>query len=158
MPAFDRSRLDRVVEAFIEPVDRGRAESDLWDRFLTREGLEAFDLVQKVFEARTQERSRVEAGPEAPVPPEELPAVRDALRALKAAVDNLRLYPPGHALVEDTAEEVSRSMVALLERVPSLTLGTPEGELVLNGRSVDKKFFQDAGAFIVREIDRRELK
>lgn len=158
LPAFDRAALDRVIQAFMDPIDRGRAEPDLWDRFLTRENLEAIDLVQKVFEARTPERSRVEAGPELPVPPEELPAVRDTLRALKAAVDNLRLYPPGHALVEDTAEEVSRSMVALLERVPSLTLGTPEGELVLNGRSVEKKFFQDAGAFMVREIDRRELK
>src|SRR6185369_755161 len=104
-----------------------------------------------------QERSRVEAGPETPVPPEELPAVRDTLRALKAAVDNLRLYPPGHALVEESAEEASRAMTVLLDRVPSLTLATPEGELVLNGRSVDKKSFQDAGAFIVREIDRREL-
>lgn len=157
LPAFDRSCLDRVIQAFMEPIDRGRTEPDLWDRFLTRENMEAIDLVQKVFEARTQVQSRVEAGPELPVPPEELPAVQGALRALKAAVDNLRLYPPGHALVEDTAEEVTRAMLAVLGGVPSLTLGTPEGELVLNGRPADKKFFQDAGLFIVREIDRREL-
>ena len=158
LPNFDRSCLDRVIQAFMEPIDRGRAESDLWDRFLIRENMEAIDLVQKLFEARTQERSRVEVGPEAPVPPEDLPAVREALRAIKAAVDNLRLYPPGHALVEDTAEAMSKALLALLDRVPSLTLGTPEGELVLNGRPVDMKFFQDAGAFIVREIDRRELR
>lgn len=158
LPSFDRSRLDRLIQAFVEPVDRARAEPDLWDRFLTREGLEAVDLVQKAFQARDETQSRVRAAPETPVAPDELPAVRDVLRALKAAVDNLRLYPPGHALVEETAEALSKAMLALVARVPTLTFGTPEGELVLNGRPLDRKFFQDAGAFIVREVDRRDLK
>jgi diguanylate cyclase (GGDEF)-like protein len=155
--SFNLSGLDSVIRAFMEPLDRGRTEPDLWDRFLTREGLEAIDLVQKAFQARDTIRTRIEASAEAPVPPDELPAVRDALRSLKAAVENLRLYPPGHALVEETAQEAVRVMLALLGRVPALTLGTAEGELVLNGRPVDRKFFQDAGGFILREIDRREL-
>src|SRR3989442_8900682 len=72
--------------------------------------------------------------------------------------DLLRLYPPGHPLVEETAEAAAGALTGFVKRVPVLTLGTSDGELVVNGQAADKKFFGDVGAFIVREIDRRELK
>ena len=39
----------------------------------------------------------------------------------------------------------------------SLTFGATEGELVLNGRPADRKFFGEAGLFLQQEIERREL-
>ncbi len=157
MRTFDLARLDALLKAFTEPFDRARAAPDHWDRFLEKAGLEAIDLVQKAYQAREGDR-RSAAPAEKPVPAEEMSALRDALRHLKAAVDNLKLYPPGHPLVEETAVQVSKGLRDFLARVPALTLGTAEGELVVNGMPGDPKFFGDVGQFLVREIDQRELR
>lgn len=154
--SFKPARLETIVRAFMEPFDRVRAEPDLWDRFLTREGIEALDIVQKEYQAR--EREGALAKKEESVPAEHLPAVRDVLRYAKAAIDNRKLYPSGHSLVRETQAEASRALLDALESVPALTLGTAEGELVLNGRPADRKFFGDGGQFFVKEIDRRKLK
>ena len=77
---------------------------------------------------------------------------------LKAAVDAVKLYPPGHALVEETTASLVNAVIPLLQRLPSLTFGATEGELVLNGRPADRKFFGEAGGFLLQEIERRELK
>jgi diguanylate cyclase (GGDEF)-like protein len=154
---FDVARLDVLLKSFMEPFDRARAAPDHWDRFLDKTGLEAIDLIQKAYQAREGDR-RTMAPSDKPVPPEEMSALRDVIRFLKAAVDNLRLYPPGHPLVEETEAQAARSMREFLDRVPALTLGTAQGELVVNGLPGDPKFFGDAGQFLVREIDSRELK
>jgi GGDEF domain-containing protein len=155
---FDRGGLETLLKAFMQPLDRQRAEPDHWDRFLTREGLEGVDLVQKAFQAREGSGARLEAKPEEPVPSGELDAVRDAVRGLKAAVDAVRLYPPGHALVEETASGLVAVLLALLKRIPSLSFGAVAEDLVLNGRPADRKFFGEGGAFLQGEIERRALK
>jgi diguanylate cyclase (GGDEF)-like protein len=155
---FDVSRLDVLVRTFGEPFDRVRAAADHWERFIERERLEGLDIAQKAYQARDRDRKGAIVKGEEPVPPDHLPALRDALRALKAAADNLKLYPPGHSLVEESAREVTRLVLGFLDRVPALTLGTAEGELVVNGAPGDRKFFGDAGAFVVREVDQRALK
>jgi diguanylate cyclase (GGDEF)-like protein len=156
--SFDRAGLETLVRAFMQPLDRSRIEPDHWDRFLTREGFEGLDLVQKAFQARDAARDALESEAEKPVPPELVGEVRDAVRALKASVDAVKLYPPGHALVEETSSTLARLVPALAGKAPSITFGAADGELVLNGRPVDRKFFGDAGAFLVQEIERRELK
>jgi diguanylate cyclase (GGDEF)-like protein len=156
--AFDPAKMDTVVREFMQPFDRVRAEGDHWDRFLNRERLEAFDIVQKAYQARERDVRGVARAKEEPVPPDRLPELRDALRHLKAAVDNLRLYPPGHSLVEETATQACRSLTEFVTQVKALSLGTAEGELVVNGRPGDRKFFGEGGAFLVREIDQRKLK
>lgn len=150
--SFRLPRLETLVRAFMEPFDRVRAEPDLWDRFLTREAFEGLDIVQKEYQAREQ-GAKDEA-----IPPDLLAAVRDVVRLLKAAIDNRRLYPAGHFLVQETADQAAQAVMGILARVSALTLGTAEGELILNGRQADRKYFGDAAAFLVKEIDRRKLK
>jgi diguanylate cyclase (GGDEF)-like protein len=157
-PSFEVGRIETVLKAFTEPFDRVRAEADHWDRFLDREGLEGIDLVQKAYQVRERAARAAARSAEGPIPPEHLPALRDALRLFKAAVDALKLYPPGHSLVEETAREASRALTELGARVPIIVLGTAEGELVVNGRPGDRKFYGEAGAFLVKEIDERGLK
>ncbi|MBI4565794.1 MAG: diguanylate cyclase [Planctomycetes bacterium] len=153
---FDTARIEALIRAFVEPFDRARAAPDLWDRFLTREGYEALDIVQKAYEARETER-QTGAPAELPVPPDQLSGVRDALRSLKAAVDNLKLYPPSHPAVEESAAQAARQMVDLISRVPALTLGTADGELVINGLPADRKFFGESVGFLIREIEQKKL-
>jgi len=155
---FDPALIDTVVREFMQPFDRVGAEADHWERFLNRERLEAIDVVQKAYQARERDVRGVARAKEEPVPADRLPALRDALRYLKAAVDNLRLYPPGHSLVEETAAQACRALTEFVSGVKVLMLGTAEGELVINGRPGDRKFFGEGGAFLVREIEQRQLK
>ncbi len=158
LPAFEIPRIETLVRTFTEPFDRARATADFWERFLAREAMEAIDVVQKAYMAReSMRRTRLDPG-DKPVPSEDLPAVRDAMRYLKAAVDNLKRYPPGHTLVEETTGQCVRSFLELLRKVPAVTWGTAENELVLNGQPADAKFFSDAGAWIIKEIDQRKVK
>ncbi|HKS16296.1 MAG TPA: hypothetical protein VJU16_03235, partial [Planctomycetota bacterium] len=158
LPSFEFQRIETIVRTFTEPFDRARATPDYWERFLAREAMEAIDIVQKAYQARESMR-RVRMDPaDKPVPPEDLNLVRDALRFLKAAVDNLKRYPPGHTLVEETTAQCVRSSLELLRKVPAVAWGTAEGELVLNGHPADSKFFSDAGAWIIKEIDQRKIK
>jgi diguanylate cyclase (GGDEF)-like protein len=158
LPSFEIQRIETIVRTFTEPFDRVRATSDFWERFLAREAMEAIDIVQKAYQAReSMRRVRLEPGDKA-VPADDLPAVRDAARFLKAAVDNLKRYPPGHTLVEETTAQCVRAFLELLRKVPAVTLGTSEGELVLNGQPTDAKFFSDAGTWLTKEIDQRKIK
>jgi diguanylate cyclase (GGDEF)-like protein len=158
LPSFEIQRIETVVRTFTEPFDRVRATQDYWERFLAREAMEAIDIVQKAYQAReSMRRTRMDPADKA-VPPDDLPAVRDAMRFLKAAVDNLKRYPPGHTLVEETTAQCVRSLLELLRKVPAVAWGTAEGELVLNGQATDAKYFSDAGAWLVKEIDQRKIK
>jgi diguanylate cyclase (GGDEF)-like protein len=154
--AFVSGTLDRILRAFVAPFDRVRAAPDHWDRFLDQERLEGIDLVQKAYQAREGDAVAV-AKADQPVPPSELPALRDVLRFLKGAVDALRLYPPAHPLVEETGAQAAKTASAFLSRVPAVTLGAAEGELVVNGYPADRQFFGEGGAFVVKEVTTRDL-
>ena len=158
LPPFETPRIETIVRNFTEPFDRARAAPDFWERFLAREAMEAVDIVQKAYQAReTMRRVRLEAA-DKPVPADDLPAVRDAMRYLKAGVDNLKRYPPGHTLVEETTAQCVRAFMELLRKVPAVAWGTADAELVLNGHPADAKFFSDAGAWLTKEIDHRKIK
>jgi len=154
---FDPARLPEVLEAFSEPFNAVSAPANHWDLFLEKRDIEGFDIVQRAYQARDRVKKGTLVRGEEPVPPQHVPALREALRALRAAVENVKLYPPGHVLVEETAEQATRTWTAFLEAVPAVTLGTADGDLVVNGGPADKKFFGDAGTFAVREIDLRGL-
>lgn len=157
LSGFDPEKLDVLLRGFADPIDRMRAAPDLWDRFLNREGLESIDIVQKAYQAREVQRVSALHG-DKPVPEEHLPALRDSVRALKAAVDSLKLYPPGHPLVEESAGGLVRQLTDLLGKIDALTFATSDGEFVVNGMPADAKFFADAGAFLAHEIQHRDLK
>ena len=154
---FDPARLDVLVRAFAAPFDPLYAPPNHWDLFLARHDIEALDIVQKSYQTRDRE-VRTLVREEEPIPPNRIPALRELLRHLKAAVENVKLYPPGHSLVEETTSQTVRYARDFLSRVSVVTLGTADGELVVNGGPADRKFFGDAGAFLIREIDDRGLK
>ena len=153
---FDPERLKDLLEAFGDAFNPVAAPVDHWDRFLERRSIEGLDIVQKAYAVLDRGGAALVRGEE-PVPGAEMPALAAALRALKAAVENVKLYPPGHSLVEETAEQATTSCRDFLAKVPAVSLGTAEGELVVNGQPADRKFFGEAGAFLVKEVEQRGL-
>jgi HEAT repeat protein len=70
-----------------------------------------------------------------------LALVRDALRALAAAVDNIRLYPPESELITLSLDQLERQAQALFTRIPSLTVGMAEGTIVVNATRPNPRLF-----------------
>ncbi len=153
---FDPDRLKDLLEAFGDSFNAVAARPDHWDEFLERRAIEGLDIVQKAYQSLERGGVGLVRGEE-PVPAAQMPALASALRALKAAVENVKLYPPGHSLVEETAEQSTKAWRDFLAEVPAVTLGTAEGDLLVNGQPTDRKFFGDAGAFLVKEVEQRGL-
>ncbi len=70
-----------------------------------------------------------------------LALVRDVLRSLAASVDNIRLYPPESQLITFTLDQLDRQTQALFTRIPSLTVGTAEGTIVVNATRPNPRLF-----------------
>lgn len=153
---FDPDRLKDVLEAFGESFNAVAAKADHWDLFLDRKSIEGLDILQKAYQSVDRGGGGLVRGDD-PVPAAEMPALLTALRALKAATENVKLYPPGHILVEETADQATKTWRDLLSRVPAVTLGTAEGDLVVNGQPADRRYFGDAGGFLVKEVEQRGL-
>ncbi len=154
---FDPSRFEAIVQSFAEPFTAVTAAANHWDLFLEKREIEGFDIVQRAYQARDRVRKGAVVRGDEPLPPGAMLGLREMMRPLKAAVENVRLYPPGHTLVEETAEQATKAILEFMTVVPAVTLGTAEGDLVVNGGPADKKFLGDIGAFFVKEIDQRAL-
>ncbi|MEK7364880.1 MAG: hypothetical protein AAB016_13000, partial [candidate division NC10 bacterium] len=70
-----------------------------------------------------------------------LALVRDTLRALAAAVDNIRLYPPESELITLSLDQLDRQAQSLFTRIPSLTVGMAEGTIVVNATRPNPRLF-----------------
>jgi len=155
--------LDALVGALSAPMNRARTASDHWDQFLDGESMRHVDILQRRYVAREGEGGgtrimKRETFIERPLTPEEFEELRTALRHFKAAYDNLRLYPPGHALVEESVSDSVRSLGVLAARVKVLALAASDEGLIVNGRPVDARTVGDAGIALAQQLARRELK
>ncbi len=158
---LDSRELDTLVSALGAPLNRSRAPSDHWDQFLDREEIKHVDILQRRYVAREAERGTAARRPqvvERTLNPDELDALRDALRHFKMASDNLRLYPPGHALVEEGLRETVRSLTDLAGRLKVISLACSAEGLLVNGHPTDPRTIGDAGAHLSAQLDKRELK
>jgi len=70
-----------------------------------------------------------------------LALVRDTLRALATAVDNIRLYPPESQLITLSLDQLERQAEALFTRIPNLTVGMAEGTIVVNATRPHPRLF-----------------
>ncbi len=70
-----------------------------------------------------------------------LALVRDTLRALAAAVDNIRLYPPESELITLSLDQLERQTRSLFALIPSLTVGMAEGTIIVNATRPNPRLF-----------------
>jgi HEAT repeat protein len=70
-----------------------------------------------------------------PVPQEEIVMFARLARAL---VTNLRVYPPGHAIVKDVAGRVCKTVASISEKAGTVLVGSEESLLTINRDSIYK--------------------
>lgn len=150
-----------LLEGLAAPIDPGRVPSDHWDRWLGERRLAHADLVQRAFVARageTMARLKRAELVERPLEEAELAKLALALRHLRTASDSLKLYPPGHAQVEESFRQAVQGFADLLEAVEPVSIGSAEGKIVVNGRAADPRAMGSAGQAFADEIAARDLK
>ena len=132
----------RLLTIFSGPSLGVRHDVAYWDARLKSEGISHVRLFPVIFLAAGEGRAvyRREQG-ETQLDDPTLAQVRDTLRALAAAVDNIRLYPPESELITLSLDQLQRQAQALFTRIPSLTVGMAEGTIVVNATRPNPRLF-----------------
>ncbi len=76
---------------------------------------------------------------EVPLEEEEWDKFYDFLRAFRAALTNLQLYPPTSSLIEQNVQKAFSQLKALLQKRDSLTISETEKRLLVNGERIEMK-------------------
>ncbi len=150
--------LQVLTAVLAAPLDKSAAPPDFWDRLLDGETIANFDVLQRRYISRSGEHKGTVLIKERALNAEELDFLWGAVRFLKAGVDNLRMYPPGHALVEGAMADATANWEEVLNRALQVTLSAPEGTLIVNSTPVDPKTAADAATLIADEIKKKDIK
>lgn len=113
-----------------------------WERRLKAAGIGCIHLFPVIYLAASEGKAvwRRERR-DARLDDSTLALVRDLLRSLAAAVDNIRLYPPESQLTTITLDQLERQAQALFARIPSLTVAVAEGTIVVNATRPSPRLF-----------------
>ena len=124
------------------PAQTGQQDAGAWDRRLQSEGIahvRIFPVIYLASDAGTAAWRRENV--EALLDEASLLLARDVLRSLAAVVDNIRLYPPESQLITLTLDQLERHAEAMFARIPSLTVATAEGTIVVNAIRPSPRLF-----------------
>ncbi|MBI3624955.1 MAG: diguanylate cyclase [Candidatus Rokubacteria bacterium] len=143
---FERGTTAGEVTGFLKilsgPPQGLQSEVAYWDNRLKSEGIGHVRVFPVIFLA-TGEGRRVwrQEQKEARLEDATLALVRDVLRALATAVDNIRLYPPESQLITLSLDQLERQAQSLFTRIPSLTVALTEGTIVVNATRPNPRLF-----------------
>ncbi|MBI4588861.1 MAG: diguanylate cyclase [Candidatus Rokubacteria bacterium] len=113
-----------------------------WQRRLQSEGSAHVRVFPVIYLATREGKILRRLEPkESPLDEVTLTHVRDVLRSLAAAVDNIRLYPPESELITLTLDQLERQARALFARIPNLTVGMAEETIVINATRPNPRLF-----------------
>ena len=85
-------------------------------------------------------------------------AVREALRALCAAVDNARMYPAGSQIISGAIDQLVRLLAEAHQRTEEIAFAEVDGALVVNGLAATPKVFGTATGLALKLLKDRRLK
>ncbi|MBI2930303.1 MAG: diguanylate cyclase [Planctomycetes bacterium] len=148
--------LDAIIAALSEMIPHSAMAVDHWDRFLVARGIRNADIVQRAYVAHRLGGAEAQAA-ERQFDPPGIKSLHETMRYLKAGVDSLKLYPPGHALVEESLRAAEKPFEALLKEYPSVTLAVAEGRLLANGKPIEARAMVETGEFVAEQITRRKV-
>ncbi len=139
MTASDMMGLLKILSG---PPHGIQSDVAYWDNRLKSEGIGHVRVFPVIFLA-TGEGRRVwrQEQKEARLEDATLALVRDVLRSLATAVDNIRLYPPESRLITQSLDQLERHAQSLFTRVPSLTVALTEGTIVVNATRPNPRLF-----------------
>jgi HEAT repeat protein len=153
--------LDVLIGALAAPMDKTIVPSDHWDHLLETEGLAHVDIVQRRYIAKESETAAIRVSglaPERLLRGEDLRLFWRAMRYLKGAAENLRLYPPGQELSDASFLTAANSIEELLDATGRITVAHAESGLLVNGLAAPVEEAPDLGTFLLDELRSKRLR
>ncbi len=130
---IDARELSAFVREMCAPPQPAVATSDPWTRLVEREHLAHLDIGHQRGTARDDGAALGSRRGETPLTSAGLKLLRQALRDMRAAAIRLRLYPPGHKLVDEALEIADTRLTDLLSVAKIVTLDIAGDILSANG-------------------------
>ena len=153
--------LAALIEGLAAPMDKPSTTSDHWDHFSEKEGLIHLDIVQRRYVAKESETQAVRLSalaPERLLRNEELKVFWRAMRFLKGAAENLRLYPPGQELTDASFQAAAAEIETLLDETGRITVALADSGLLVNGLAAPVDEATDVAAFLTDELRTKKLR
>ncbi|GEM_PF-5439249 len=144
--------LERLVDLLHEVKPELALDPGYWDDSLDRRGIAHLGVHARSYVATDDRAAEVNVGDATGV------SVREALRALCAAVDNGRMYPPGSQIIAGSLEQLAKVLQDALSRAEEVSFADVEGALVVNGVAATPRVFGTTVGQALRLLKDRQLK
>jgi hypothetical protein len=158
---LEERELEGLIGGLAAPMDKPTTPSDHWDHLLEKEGLQHVDIVQRRYMAKESETAAVRLSglaPERLLRGEDLKLFWRAMRFLKGAAENLRLYPPGQELSDGAFTAAANACEELLDETGRITVALVDGGLLVNGLAAAADEAADVATFLSDELRAKRLR
>lgn len=157
---LEERELDSLIAGLAAPMNKPTTPSEHWDDLLEREGMSHVDIVQRRYVVKESETATVRLSglaPERLLRGEDLKLFWRAMRFLKGAAENLRLYPPGQELTDAAFLAAANSIEQLLDEAGRITVRREEDGLLINGLAASPDEGREVAAFLSDELRTKRL-
>lgn len=144
--------LERLIDLLYEVKQEEALDPMWWDEALDRLGIVHLGAHPRAYVATDHRTAEVSVGDAISA------SVREVLRALCAAVDNARMYPPGSQIIAGSIEQLAKTLDDALTKVEELAFADVEGALVVNGVAATARIFGVTTGQALRLLKDRQLK
>lgn len=158
---LEENELNALIEGLAAPMDKPAVPLDHWDHLLEKGAMVHVDIVQRRYITKESETAAIRlAGlaPERLLRGEDLKIFWRAMRFLKGAAENLRLYPPGQELSDASFVAAAAAIEELLDETGRITVSRVESGLLVNGLAAPVEEAPDAASFLADELRAKRLR
>ncbi|MFH1231431.1 MAG: diguanylate cyclase [Planctomycetota bacterium] len=164
---FRQGVTEQEIERFLRNLDKSPdkpfATKGYWNKFLDDNSISNIGITQQVFIVKREKsvpssvsttQGKIELDASLVV------VLKDFFRYFCAAIENIKLYPPGSQLAIEAIKYVNKSIEDVFKHISVLNVGVSEGILLINGTPVNPRLLGSASvnlSKIIRDYNLRSI-
>lgn len=156
-----QEEIDALIRCFLLPAEKLVTGMGFWNGFLEKNAIKNIDVIQQAFVVEKEEERestrRFVKGKERRLDDAEMLLMKDVLRYLPAAVDNIQRYPAESQLITFAVDSFFTAVGKIFEGSESLTLADVDGNLIVNGVAANPKVLGQAVTETARILKSRRI-
>ncbi|MEK7309466.1 MAG: diguanylate cyclase [Planctomycetota bacterium] len=153
--------IERLLKNLDKSPDKPFAGKGYWNQFLEDKGIANIGVAQRAFIAAREKGISASASTaqekvelEGPI----VVALKDFFRFFCAAVENIKLYPPGSQLATEAIKFVNHSMENVFSHLSVLNLSVSDNILLINGTPGNPRLLGTSSTALSKIIHEYQLK
>ncbi|MFH1227591.1 MAG: diguanylate cyclase [Planctomycetota bacterium] len=157
------AEVETLLRNLDDSKDKQFSMAGYWNKFLEERAIGNIGITQRAFVAvkdKGASGAGVSAQEKVLITEQNAPQFRDLLRYFCAAVENIKLYPPGSQLTVEAVISVNRALDVIFQNVSMLNFSVVEDNLLVNGAPVHSRLLGSAAitmAIIIRDNDLKSI-